>query len=86
MPTDLPENQRGEFGGKSKPPIRSGVGFDFAGAVAGLTLVGYVFDRYQDTAPWGLLIGACLGIVGGLYNSLKAAGVFDRKGEDRDRS
>ena len=78
MPTDLPDGQRG------KPPIRSSLGFDFAAAVAGLALVGYVFDRYQDTAPWGVLIGACLGIVGGLYNSLKAAGVFRRSNDGQD--
>lgn len=61
---------------RSRP---SSIGFDFAGAVAGLTLVGWAVDRFQGTAPWGLLTGAILGIVGGLYNALKAAGVIGRK-------
>lgn len=65
-----------------RPPVRSSVGFDFAAAVAGLTLIGWAFDRFQGTEPWGLLIGACLGIVGGLYNSLKAAGVIGKKSDD----
>lgn len=66
-----------------RAPVRSSVGFDFAAAVAALTLIGWAFDHFQGTEPWGLLVGACLGIVGGMYNALKAAGVIGRRG-DRD--
>lgn len=76
--SDDVERDRREFPTRSSP-IRSSIGFDFAAAVAGLTLLGWAFDRFQGTEPWGLLTGACLGIVGGLYNSLKAAGVIGRR-------
>ncbi len=73
MPTERETDSR------PTPTSTSSVGFDFAAAVAGLALLGYAVDRYQGTAPWGVLIGALLGIVGGLYNSLKAAGVIRRR-------
>jgi len=50
-----------------------GLGLELAGAVAVLTWLGYQFDRWQRTEPWGLLTGAMIGIVGGLYNLLKTA-------------
>lgn len=73
-----PPEDRDQGNGRPKV-VRSSIGFDFAAAVAGLTLLGWAFDRFQGTEPWGLLTGACLGIVGGLYNSLKAAGVIGRR-------
>ena len=55
----------------------SGVGFELAGAVAGFTLAGYWLDRRYATAPWGMVVGVALGLVGGLYSlvrqSLRAA-------------
>ncbi len=53
-------------------------GFDFAAAVAGLALLGYWIDRSQGSSPWGVLIGSLLGIVGGLYNAIRAAGIVGR--------
>jgi F0F1-type ATP synthase assembly protein I len=49
----------------------SGLGFEFAAAVAGFTLAGYFWDRHFGTAPWGLLTGAILGVVGGMYNLIR---------------
>lgn len=49
------------------------VGFEIAGAVGVLCLLGYWFDRSLGTSPWGIVIGACLGIVGGLYNVVRPA-------------
>ena len=71
----------------------SGIGVEFAGAVAGFTLVGYWVQRYFDCAPWGVLVGAILGLGGGMYNmirqSLAAVRQADRgsskKGPDEDR-
>jgi ATP synthase protein I len=63
----------------------------------GLTLVistvlglwgGYVLDRWLGSAPWLMLVGLLLGIASGFVNLFRAAGVFDREGEqtERDRS
>ena len=64
----------------------SGVGLELAGATAGLAFVGYWIDGKYGTAPWGILGGVLIGIVGGLYNmireSLKA--VRDAKIDDDD--
>ncbi len=49
----------------------SGVGLELAGAVAGFALIGYWIDRRYGTAPWGLVGGVILGLVGGLYNLVK---------------
>jgi F0F1-type ATP synthase assembly protein I len=61
--------------------------------VAGFTLIGYGWDRYFGTAPWGLLTGALLGLVGGMYNlirqSLRATAEAERETQksngDRER-
>lgn len=49
----------------------SGIGIELAAAVAGFTFAGYWWDRYFGTRPWGALIGALLGLVGGMYNLIR---------------
>lgn len=49
----------------------SGIGVELAAGVGGFALLGYWWDRHFKTAPWGLVIAACLGIVGGLYNVVR---------------
>lgn len=58
----------------SRPPMAlAGLGFELLAAIVGFAFVGYWIDRHYETAPWGLVIGAVLGIIGGLYNFIKAA-------------
>jgi len=60
--------------GSSPPPMAlAGLGFELLAAVIGFAFVGYWIDRHYETAPWGLIIGAILGIVGGLYNFVRVA-------------
>ena len=49
----------------------SGVGIEFAAALAGFALVGYWIDRRYGTDPWGIVIGAALGLIGGTYNLVR---------------
>jgi F0F1-type ATP synthase assembly protein I len=58
----------------------AGVGLEFAAAVAGLSLLGYWIDRHFGTGPWGLLIGAGIGLVGGTYNLIRDALAGPRNG------
>ena len=51
----------------------SGIGIEFAAAVAGFSFVGYWIDRRYGTEPWGVVIGAALGIVGATYNLIRAS-------------
>jgi F0F1-type ATP synthase assembly protein I len=48
-----------------------GVGFEFAAAVAGFTLMGYWVDRHFGHAPWGVIVGVALGLIGGMYNLIR---------------
>jgi F0F1-type ATP synthase assembly protein I len=55
----------------------SGIGIEFAAAVAGFTLVGWWVDRHWNCSPWGVVTGAVLGLAGGMYNMIrKALGAF----------
>lgn len=51
----------------------AGMGVELAGAIAGLTLLGYWIDRHYGTEPAGVIIGASIGIVGGMYNFIRQA-------------
>lgn len=51
----------------------AGVGMELAAAVLGLTLVGYWVDRHFGTSPWAVVIGAIVGLLGGMYNFLREA-------------
>jgi F0F1-type ATP synthase assembly protein I len=48
-----------------------GMGFEFAAAVAGFTLVGVWVDHHFGHAPWGVIGGVALGLIGGMYNLIR---------------
>ncbi|MEE8277521.1 MAG: AtpZ/AtpI family protein [Thermoanaerobaculia bacterium] len=55
-------------------PIRlAGLGLELAAAVVGLALLGIWIDRRYGSDPWGVVICASIGFVGGLYNFVRAA-------------
>jgi F0F1-type ATP synthase assembly protein I len=60
-------------------------GFEIAAAVGGFAALGWWFDRARGTAPWGLLVGALLGLIGGLYNLIRASLAAGRKAEAERR-
>ncbi|MGH9380364.1 MAG: AtpZ/AtpI family protein [Thermoanaerobaculia bacterium] len=49
----------------------SGLGMELVGAVAALAAVGYWLDRRFDSSPWGVFVGAGIGIVGGMWNLIR---------------
>lgn len=49
----------------------SGLGLELVGAVGALAAVGYWIDRRFDSSPWGVLVGAGIGIVGGMWNLIR---------------
>ena len=60
--------------GKPPPWMRlAGVGVEYAAAVAGLGLIGWWIDQRWQTKPWGVLIGATLGLIGGTYNLIRSS-------------
>jgi F0F1-type ATP synthase assembly protein I len=62
----------------------SGLGIELAGAVAGLTFVGYWIDGKFGTSPWGLLGGLAMGLIGGTYNLVKASLAAAREAKFED--
>lgn len=48
-----------------------GVGFNFVAAFGVFALIGYWVDSYWDSSPWGLIGGATLGLIGGMYNLIR---------------
>lgn len=48
----------------------AGMGLELAGAVIGGCAIGWFIDRQFETR-YGLLTGAIIGIVGGMYNLIK---------------
>lgn len=52
----------------------AGASYTLVGAVILLGGIGYAVDRWQGSAPWGLLIGLMLGIVVGFYELVKTFG------------
>lgn len=72
----------------AKPPSLwqySSMGLELAGAIVGLTLLGYWADRHFGTTPRWLLVGAGLGIVGGFYNFIREALELSRRQEATQR-
>ena len=51
----------------------SGLGVEFAAAVAGFALFGDWIGKFYGDPKLGILIGAVLGIVGGMYNLIRAS-------------
>ena len=49
------------------------MGFELAGAVGVLIFFGWLFDRAAGTEPWGIVVGAVMGLAGGLYLFIKQA-------------
>lgn len=45
-----------------------------AGVIVG-TILGWVFDRFLSTSPWGLIVFMLLGFTAGVMNVMRSAGV-----------
>jgi F0F1-type ATP synthase assembly protein I len=50
----------------------AGIGFELAAAVGGFVLFGYWIGKYFDQAEMGIVVGAILGLIGGMYNLIRA--------------
>ena len=66
-----------------RPPMAlAGLGFELLAAIVGFSFVGYWIDRHYETKPWGLIICALLGIIGGLYNFIRVATSVTRESSE----
>ena len=51
----------------------AGASYTLVGGIILLGGIGYAFDRWQGTEPWGLVVGLALGIVVGFYELIRVA-------------
>ena len=51
----------------------AGMGMELAASLIGLTLVGIWVDHKFGTGQVGLIVGATVGVVGGMYNFIRQA-------------
>lgn len=61
----------------------SSIGFELVAAVAVFILVGYWWDRHFETQPWGLIVGAALGLIGGMYNLIRQSLLASREADKK---
>jgi ATP synthase protein I len=55
---------------------------EFIAAIIVGAVLGYVFDRFVGTAPWGMIILLLLGFCAGVLNVLRSAGKVASPGGD----
>jgi len=55
-----------------------------AGVIAG-GILGWIFDRFLGTKPWGLIVFLMLGFVTGVYNVMRASGFSGPRSGSDDR-
>jgi F0F1-type ATP synthase assembly protein I len=51
----------------------AGLGIELAAAVGLLSLLGWWIDGRMGTAPWGLVVGALVGLIGGMALLVRSA-------------
>lgn len=51
---------------------------EFISAIVVGALLGYLFDRFVGTAPWGMIVFLLLGFCAGVLNVLRSAGMVSR--------
>jgi ATP synthase protein I len=55
---------------------------EFIAAIIVGAVLGYLFDRFVGTAPWGMIILLLLGFCAGVLNVLRSAGMVASPGGD----
>nr|WP_236960425.1 AtpZ/AtpI family protein [Methylobacterium durans] len=58
---------------------------EFTGAVIAGGILGWIFDRFLGTKPWGMLVLLMLGFAAGVYSVIRASGFGGPHPEPDDR-
>lgn len=56
-----------------------GIAMELAFSIIGMTILGWLIDRWANSTPLWTLIGAAMGAFGGFYNFLKKALALNRE-------
>jgi F0F1-type ATP synthase assembly protein I len=71
-PFSLPDAAKSLQETATRSASAASVSYTLIGAIVVLGGLGYAFDSWQGTAPWGVFTGLMLGIVVGFYELVKA--------------
>jgi F0F1-type ATP synthase assembly protein I len=71
MAEESKRSTRGGGKGRASWTRLAGIGFELVAAVGTFILVGYWWDRHFGTGPKGVVVGAVLGLIGGMYNLIR---------------
>jgi len=73
MPSSPPSEPRetSDQDANRKSGLAYAARFTLFASVAGLTLIGWLVDRWFQTAPWFLVLGIVLGSAIGLYQFIR---------------
>ncbi len=58
---------------------------EFVAAIFVGAFLGYWFDRFAGTSPWGLIVLLMLGFVAGVLNVMRSAGLVAENSPDRSK-
>ena len=62
------------FGNMKPQDIKAlGIGLELSMVIGGMAYGGHWLDERYDTGPWMLLIGVCVGTLGGGWHAMKMA-------------
>jgi len=64
----------------------SGLGLEFAAVIGGMIAVGWLLDRWLNTSPAFVLVGAMFGLVGGSIRFIREAMAASRKASEASRN
>lgn len=70
-PFSFPKTARSLQDNASRAGSAAAVSYSLIGAIVLLGGLGYAFDAWRGTGPWGLFVGLLLGIVVGFYELIK---------------
>lgn len=73
-------SRRGDANGFAKAARLSS---EFIGGVVAGGIVGWLFDHFLGTKPWGLIVFLLLGFAAGTLNVMRSAGLSAGPGDDK---
>jgi F0F1-type ATP synthase assembly protein I len=71
-PSSLTESARALQENATRAGSVAAASYALIGAIVLLGGLGYGFDRWQGTSPWGVFVGLMLGIIVGFYELIKS--------------
>lgn len=63
----------------------SGLGLEFAGVIGGMIAIGWLLDRWLNTSPAFVIVGAVFGLIGGSIRFVREAMAASRRSSEASK-